>query len=203
MGDRELPGVQHQSLGTLLSILAPVEGVSHDRVPDGGQMYADLMSPTRQRAHLKQCGIVMALEHAELGDGRSTAAFPDGPALTILHIPAERSFDATLVLLHPSVHQRKIRFLDGAILELSNERVIGRVALGEEDDAAGLFVEAVDDAGPLGSSDTSQRAPMEQAQQEGAPAVPRAGIDDPSRGLIDHDEVLIFVEDGQRHRLRL
>ena len=81
---------------------------------------------------------------------------------------------------------------------------MGEVALGDEEDARGVAVEAVDDAGAELAADAGEVADVvEQGVDEGARAVAGRGMHDDARRLVDRDQVLVLVEDRERDRLGL
>ena len=59
--------------------------------------------------------------------------------------------------------------------------------------AAGVLIEAMDNAGPLLAADAGQIcAVMEQRIHQGVRLVARAGMDDEAGRLIDDEQVVIF-----------
>ncbi len=78
---------------------------------------------------------------------------------------------------------------------------MGAVVFGDEDDAAGLLVEAVDDAGAEVAADAGELVEVvEEGVDEGAVVAgvvggAGAGVDHHAGGLVDDGEVLVFVED--------
>ena len=91
------------------------------------------------------------------------------------------------------------------VLELRGERGVGGVVFRRDDEAGGILVDPVDDAGALFPADAGERvaAVREQRVDQRPVRVPRRGMDDESLGLVDDDDIRVLVADLQRDRLRL
>ncbi len=73
------------------------------------------------------------------------------------------------------------------------------VGFGDQEDAAGEAVEAVDDAGAEVAADAGERVEaVEQGVDQGAGVDAGAGVDHHAGGLIDGDDGGVFVEDAER-----
>ena len=81
---------------------------------------------------------------------------------------------------------------------------MGVVVLGDEHHAARVLVEAMDDAGAELAADAAQVVHVkEQRVDERLVGVAGGGMDDQAGGLVDHDDVVVLVEDREREVLRL
>ncbi len=95
--------------------------------------------------------------------------------------------------------QSQIDFFDLARLELRRKGMVRAISPGNDERAAGFTIEAMDDAGTQIAIHRRQRAEvMEQRVDEGAAAMPRPGVDHHACGLIDHDDVGVFIQDFER-----
>ena len=85
------------------------------------------------------------------------------------------------------------------------QRLVRAVGLGDDHDAAGVLVEAVDDARPLDAADAGKAgaAMVDQRVDQRAGPVAGAGMDDEAGRLVDDDQVVVLVEDVERDRLAL
>src|SRR5579871_1060649 len=78
---------------------------------------------------------------------------------------------------------------------------VGAVVFGDKNNAAGLLIEAVDDAGAEVAADAGELVEVvEKGVDEGAVVAgivggAGAGVDHHASGLVDDGEVLVFVED--------
>ena len=81
------------------------------------------------------------------------------------------------------------------------ELAVGAVVFGDEDEAAGELVEAMDDAGAEVAADVGELGEVEEERVDEGAAVAGvvggagAGVDHHAGGLVDDGEVLVFVED--------
>ena len=99
----------------------------------------------------------------------------------------------------------QIAAVDAVPGELGREPLMGAVGLGRDDQAGGILVDAVDDAGPGDAADPRQAAAamVEQGVDQRAVEIARRRVDDEPGGLVDHDQMLVLVDDGERDVLRL
>ena len=79
------------------------------------------------------------------------------------------------------------------------------VGLGGDQQAGGVLVEAMHDAGPLDAADARKRraAVGDQRIDQRAGRMPGRGMHGEALGLVDDDEVRVLVDDGERDGLRL
>ncbi len=85
------------------------------------------------------------------------------------------------------------------------QRLVRAVRLGDDHDAAGVLVEAVDDARPLDAADARQAvaAMVDQRVDQRAGPVAGAGMHHQPGRLVDDDQLGILVEDVERDVLAL
>ena len=78
--------------------------------------------------------------------------------------------------------------------------MVGAIGLGHDHDAAGVLVEAVDDARPLDAADAGERiaAMMDQRVDQRAGKIACPGMDNQPGRLVQHDQLGILVEDIER-----
>ncbi len=99
--------------------------------------------------------------------------------------------------------QRQVDLLHAPSGELGGELAMRGIVLGDQQDAAGIPVQPVDDARPERTADSRERLePMQQRVDQGAGVDAGAGVDHHSGGLIHSHEVLVFIKDRQRDVLR-
>ena len=77
---------------------------------------------------------------------------------------------------------------------------MGKIGLGDDHCASGIFVEPVDNPRPLDTTDTGEGTMGEEGVNEGTGSVSSRGMNyHPSR-FIDNNQVFVFVEEIQRDR---
>ena len=81
----------------------------------------------------------------------------------------------------------------------AHQRVHGGPTLGHQHQAGGILVQPVHDAGArqAGSAGVMGQQPV----QQGAAPMPGGGVHHQTGGLVDHHQVRVFVQHGQRHGL--
>ena len=89
--------------------------------------------------------------------------------------------------------------------ELRRQRLMRAIILGDHQEAARVLVEPVHDARPPHAADARQAvaAMGDERVDERAARMPRRRMHDEPGRLVDHDEVVVLVDDRERNRLRL
>ena len=121
----------------------------------------------------------------------------------LLGMIADRGVDDVAVELRHARDDRQVLLLDRAGLELGGERVVGLVVLGDDDHAARVAVEPMDDARPRRPAALAHRAEM-MGQRPGERAVPMplGRVDDHPGRLVHDDDRIVLVQDVERDVLR-
>ena len=78
---------------------------------------------------------------------------------------------------------------------------MGQIVFCHHKQARGVLIDAVDDAGAQDSVDAGQALPsgVEQAVDQGVVPMPSCRMDDQTLGLVDHQEILVFIGNFQIH----
>ena len=103
------------------------------------------------------------------------------------------------------MHQRYVALLHLARGKLLPQVAVGDVVAGDEDQPAGLLVEAMHDAGARLAADLRKlgEAVQQRVNQRAAIAIvvgrARAGVHHHAGRLIDDGEVVVFVDDVERN----
>ena len=95
--------------------------------------------------------------------------------------------------------------MNGAFAEASGEGFEGPGVFGGDDEAGGVFVEAVDDAGAdsiAAEGVFEAGAVVQKALNQGAAGVADGRMDDDSLLFVDDQAVAVFVDYGERQGLR-
>ena len=101
--------------------------------------------------------------------------------------------------------QREIGAVQVARGEGGGQRRVRELGLGDHHDAGGVLVQPMHDAGPALAADAGEllAAMRQQGVDQRAVLVAGGGMHDQPGGLVEHDQVGVLVEDGERDRLRL
>ncbi len=195
------------------SVGCSVEVVADDGVAEGLHVDADLMGAAGLDADLDEgegaVGGGEALEDVDVGDGGADAFAAEGSAGghagATDEVTGDGEVDGGVIFCNVAVDEGEIGFGDLAGGEHLAELAVGTVVFGDEDEAAGLLVEAVDDAGAEVSADLGELGEVvEEGVDEGAAVAgvfvvdcggAGSGVDHHAGGLVDDGKVLVFEED--------
>ena len=133
------------------------------------------------------------------GDGRLPSPIGDGDAAAIPRVAIEGQRDGAACRCRHAVHDGEIVLVDALRPHVALQRRHHLGALGDQQHPRGHLVEARQQGrrvtrGPLGR-------PMQQAVQQRAGVVLVGRMHDEARGLIDGQQVCVFVNHINRHRL--
>src|SRR5690606_4794335 len=134
---------------------------------------------------------------------------PDDCPANAIGGPSEGGIDGAALRIRAAPCQGEISADEAAgtpmISELGRELSMRLICLRDHQNSTGVLVESMNDSRPVPSAERGERtaAMMQQGIDERPAADPRSGRDDHARRLLDHDDMLVFMQDGQRHRLGL
>jgi hypothetical protein len=173
-----------------------VETVAEDGVAEGGQMDADLMRAAGADFDFEISVAGVAFDDAPVGEGGAAGAEAAGHLRAMNGVAGDGLVEATVVGFGEALDDGEIDLVDFAGGELFAEGAVGGVGARDDDDAAGFFVEAMDDTGTIVAAGGGELAEVvEQGIDEGAGVLAGAGMDDYARGFVDDDDVFVFIED--------
>ena len=202
VGQGEAPGVEHLPRGAegqgSVEGGGAVDGVAGHRTADRGHVDADLVRPAgvdadaRQRrgAEVLRDLVVRRRGLSAARDDRHPLPVGGGAADVRLEMPGGRFRHAG--------KDREVGLADLARAEGGGETLERGVRLGDDDRAAGVAVEAMDDARPPFAADVEDAgAAVEDGVDEGAVGVAGGGVDDEARGLVDDEDRVVLEEHGE------
>jgi hypothetical protein len=128
----------------------------------------------------------------------------DGHALAVLRVAADGCVDDAFARSDPTVDDRQVPPPDRPGLELGHQRVVSGRCLGHDQEPRGVLVEPVHDTGTAGPAHAGgERSVGEHAGGQRAPGMAGPGVDDHPGGLVEDEDVVVLVDDGERDRLGL
>jgi hypothetical protein len=139
-----------------------------------------------------------------MGDGGSTVGTTCGHTGTADEVAGDRKRDGGVVFLQVTMDESDVGLGHLALGEHLAELAVGAVVFGDEDEAAGLLVESMDDAGAEIAAGGREFGEVEEQRVDEGAAVSfvvgatGAGVDHHAGRFIYDGEVLVFVEDVQR-----
>ena len=137
---------------------AAVEPIAEDRAAGVSEVDADLMGPSGFGKNIQLSETRPTAADFETRDGGSAGgmARADGHFLALIRMRSDRLLDAIAIAIGRGADQRDVLFAHRAAGELAGELQVARVVFGDEDQAAGVAIESVDDPGPLGAADAAE-----------------------------------------------
>jgi hypothetical protein len=173
---------------------AAVGGVADDRMSEAGHVNADLMGAAGFDAHAQERGEGAGGEGFVAGAG-GAAFFRDGHFLAVDGMAADGEIDRAGGFGRGAPHEGEVFLLDGVGGELGDEGGDGLFVLGDDEDAGGVFVEAMDDAGAEFAADAARSVQWWRRALTRVSAAWPGGGGRRGRGFVEDDEVGVFVED--------
>jgi len=181
-----------------------VERVTNHGVEKSGEMHADLVRAAGVELHFEERSGVDAGEDAPVGAGFASVAENDaaagGHAGATIGIAGDGEVNGAAIFFQEALHESDVRFLDFASAEGFAELCVSGVIFGDEDDAGGVFIEAMHYAGAEGVATLGESlAAAEESVDQGAARGAGAGVHGHSGGFVDGDDVGVFIEDVERN----
>jgi len=202
-GMQEITAERLNDLATGVGLVrGAVECISDDWISLGGKVHAKLMGAAGVQARGNQSKSGHAHLDGPVSARGAAIAAAGGHASAATKVAGHGKFDASSVAFYISVKKRDVGLLDFAFGKLLDELQVSLIGERHDQRAGGAFVEAVDDAGAQRAADVRKlsQAPefIEERGGEGASGLTGAGVHDHAGGLIDYDDLIVLIEDGER-----
>lgn len=173
-----------------------VEGVDEQGEADGLEVDADLVGFAGLGEAAEEGGAFELPFDFPGGQGGASMA-GDAHAELVGGVRADGGVDGAGGAAGASFDEGEVLLLDGVVLELVGEVALGGGVEGEEQDAGGVLVEAVDDADAgVGGAGAGEAELLGEELEDGG-GLATAGDHGDSGGLVDGDEVVGTVEEGE------
>jgi hypothetical protein len=211
VGEREMGGVEEVAFEVEVArevgddVGGAVEGVADDGVAEGLHVDADLVGAAGFDADLDEgegaVGADDALEDGGVGDGGAAIGATGGHAGAADEVAGDGEGDGGVVFGEVAVEESDVGFGNLAAGEHLAELAVGAVVFGDEDETAGEFVEAVDDARAKIAADVGEFGEVEEEGVDEGAAVAGvvggagAGVNHHAGRFVDDGEVLVLVDD--------
>ncbi len=204
VGEDEAKGVEHLARGAIageffeaLAGAASVGVIADEGVTDVLEVDADLVGAAGMEVGLDEGGVVEALKDAVGGPGVTAFADAGGHAFAVGGVAGDGGADVAAEFGDFAAHDGVVDLFESAPGELGLELLVGGVIFGDDEAAAGIAVEAVDDAWAGDAADAAELAGavVEEGVDEGMLVVADARVDDESGGFVEDEEVVVFEED--------
>ena len=176
-----------------------VKGISCDRMSQTLKMDADLVGTPRVRHAGYERPAVTGGKEFVVGYCIPSRGGPTGRHLLPLNrVTAYRQIDGSLRVARPSPDDGKIGFLHLTVGERLGERRMDLIVLGYDNATAGLLVQAMDNTWTmLLGTRREGGSVIQEGVDESAIFMASTYMHDHAGRLIDHEEILILVQDFQ------
>ena len=173
-----------------------VHGVACQRVAGFAHVHADLVCASRFQAAFDIAVRLIAFQHGHMGYGFFAAEFDHGHFQAVVRVAADERFDFA-VKRDDAVCHSTVNPLHAAVLQLLHQVVLRGQRFGHHHQAAGVFVQAVHDAGARHLAQFG--AVREQAVEQRARPVAGGGVNHQTGGFVQHNHAVVFIHDVQIH----
>ncbi len=170
-----------------------VERIADDRMADRLQVHADLVGATGLQAHAQQRRRRQRLRDLEVRDRLARGVGVGRVARAVPAVAADRCVDGAGAGRRAALDERQVLALDAPLAQLLLHRAQNRLALGRQQQAAGVAVQAVHDAAAVGVD----AARGERLRQRAGPVAGR-GMHDQAGRLVDDEQRVVLVGDVER-----
>ena len=150
MVEAQVPGVQHLARRPIGSRLVGIDGVSQERMAQGGHVHPDLVGPPGEDTDPKQGGAAVTgrPEHPVPGLGLASAPLDHGHARLDDGVAPQRKVDGAFGSGHPG-HQGQVFLVHETRGKGLCQVQPGRVGQRQNDDPGCILVQPVHHAGTL------------------------------------------------------
>ena len=215
-GVEGLPGQELEAVHDVLLVLgeggafeylvAAIGGVVEEGMADMAHVGTDLVGAAGLEDAFYEGDIAEALFDAPVGDGvlADLGVVVDGHDAAVFLGAGEIADDGAGVFVEVAPDEGVVFALDGVIEELLGEVGLGLFVLGEEEESGGVFVDTVAEIGLDGLAGLVglDLIVVGEGVEEGAGIVAVSGMDDEAWLLVDDEDVVVFVDDGEWDVLR-
>lgn len=196
-GMEEDPVKRHRIAAT-----SGIEIIADKRTADMPHMDPDLMGPPRVDAANDKRAAPRRPEPPERSQSFAASAV-DSHSQAVETIPPDGSINLPFEGRR-SLDQRQIALVDVAIPEGVDHGFLSRPVTSDDHQARGGSIEPMDNAGADDAvGDADIRIAPEQTVDKSAPPVARSGMHDKAGRFVDNEDMRIFVDNIEGHRLRL
>ena len=195
MEELKAGGVEALARQTRHGFFGPVHRVPQDGVADIGQVYADLVGAACFQPAAQVGDALIAGDDLPVGHGPASVRH-HGHFFPVCAVAADGGIHGAAVLLEIAYGQTLVGPGQGMVGQLGGQTGVGGIVFSGDDEAAGVPVDAVDDAGAQLAAD-ARKAPgavVQQGIDQGAVRVPRGRVDHHAHGLIHHDHIRVLVD---------
>ena len=176
-----------------------IETIAGNGVANAGEVNADLMGAAGANTDFEKRKLCQPPQDTIFGVSRAALVEAGGHAGAADRVAGNLRVDGTGFTGETSMDQGDVGFLHRSPGELRGQISMGGVGARDQKNAAGIAVQAMDDAGAFVTAYLRERLEvMQQCVDEGSGVIARAGVDDESGGFIYGDQIDVRVQNLNR-----
>ena len=164
----------------------------------GRKVNPNLMGPACLGRDFEQRQPIKPLCNLPLGEGGPALSCPGRHPLSLGRMPSNGKVNRSFILVERPLSNGKVGLVNGPILELPDELLIGLIVFRNHHHSGGLFVQTVDDPRPEHPIDSAKiPAVMDQGIDQRARGIAWGRVNDEAWRFVNDDDRRILVENGQ------
>jgi hypothetical protein len=185
--------------GTGQGVGAAVNRIARDGATGGGGMNANLVGATRMKLEFQQASARPAGNDFPVCFC-GTASSADGHTLPDDGVTADGSLPSAGIATGTPEDKGEVGFFRFAFAELATEFAVSSIIFGGNQKSGCFAVEAVNDAGPIGTASRGQIAfaVVKKGSGEGSGGASGARVNMHARGFVDDQKISVFVKNLKR-----
>jgi len=169
--------------------------IAEHRVADGLQVDADLMRASGVQAQAQEREVTEGALDLEVGAGLARVRAVHGHAGAYARVASDGRLDRAGARGRSTVHEGEVLARDVPLRERLLQATMSLVRARDDEQAGGVAIEAMDDPGALGVG-ASGRGSAEQLRERPG-AMPARGVNHEAGGLVDDEQLGVFVGDRE------
>ena len=190
-------GFESGFFGQTAIVFRTISLIADERKANVQKMHPDLVRPAGVERRFDISGGVQLLADAVTGPCLTPRIIRGRHALAMGRMAGDGGPNLAGSMRQISANDGQVGFVETPLGELPGQRDVRRIVLCDHQTAAGVFIEAVNDARPGDTADAAELAlaVVQERINERVFLVARRRVDDHPRGFINHQQILVFVED--------
>ncbi len=169
--------------------------ITHDRVTDGLQVNADLVRASGVQVQTQEREVTEGALDLEVSAGLARVRAVHGHAGADARVASDGRLDRAGAGGRATVHEREVLAHDVPLRERLLQATMGLVRACDDEQTGGVAIEAMDDAGALGIGPSGDSGAEQLGERAGA--MPARGVNHEAGGLVDDEQLVIFVGDRE------
>lgn len=160
------------------------------------KMDANLVGASRMQSGFDRRGVLEEFEHTVRGPGFAAITCRHSHPLSVRGMARDCRVDFSGGFRHSATYERLINLHHGALGKLRSQTQVGGIIFGDDEAAARILVQTMDDAGPCHAANPAEfPLTMEQnGVHDSMLAVASTRMDHHSRRFVEHEKVFVLVQ---------